>query len=343
MKKYAIIALILALAVLPLSACGHHHGGGSVPPSPTPNPAAYAYTARVVAQHQPGFFSCANHNDRLFMGTYQDYNHKGHCQLCILEGNRVNVLHTFPGESIYNLRSYQGFLIMPCEQGALWRRNDDNTYMIIHGKHLHMGHYDFAWAPGGWVTSEKEGITALNRSQLWKNGSLLLEKEEVTWKEFVVLGDKIYVAAYFIHKHTEGGLLEVNANTGESRLLYSQPGTACYTIGLYNGQVYYGLQHGNSTTIRTLQGPIQEIPDIAWRIRAVGDTLFLTAAEHGWRKGGPSYLYVFNPQSGQFEKKLQIPDAEPWDICAGPAGNQFYLVTRNENGNLGRVYLVERH
>jgi DNA repair protein RadD len=46
---------------------------------------------------------------------------------------------------------------------------------------------------------------------------------------------------------------------------------------------------------------------------------------------------------GLFEKKLQLPDAEPWDVCQGPSGNQFYLVTRNEKGNLGRVYLIERH
>ena len=337
--KLRHIALILALAVT-LPACGHH-GGGTVSP-PSPNPAAYTYTAKVVAQASPGFFSCAWDNG-LYMGTYQDYHNKMHCYLCELEGNRVVRLHTFSGESIYNIRSYPGYLMLPVEQGALWRYDIGGGYSITHPKHLKMGHYDFSWAPGGWVTSEKETITALNRSQLWKNGQLLFESSEYTWKEFVVKGGKVYVAAYFIHRHTEGGILEVNPTTGEARLLYSQPGTSCYCIGVDSlGRVVYALQHGASATIRTLQGAIQEIPDIPWRIRTIAGTTFMTAAEHGWRKGGPSYLYVLNTNNGLFEKKLQLPDAEPWDICQGPSGNQFYLVTRNEKGNLGRVYLIER-
>jgi len=344
MKKYAIILSLLLSSLLP--ACGHHHGGGSSPPSPAPNPAAYTYTATVVAQAQPGFFSCA-WNNGLYMGTYQDYDHKGHCYLCKLEGNRVVRLHTFPGESIYNIRSYPGYLMLPVEQGALWRYDIGGGYSITHPKHLRMGHYDFAWTPSGWVTSEKETITSQNRSQLWKNGQLLYETSEYTWKEFVFYKGKIYPASYYIHHRTEGGLVEVNPETGEARLVYSQVGTHCFCNGIDSlGRLLYALQHGASATIRTLQGPIQEVPDIPWRIKTIKNTMttFMLAAEHGWRKGGPCYLYVLNTNNGLFEKKLQLPDAEPWDICQGPSGNQFYLVTRNEKeGNLGRVYLIERH
>ena len=135
-----------------------------------------------------------------------------------------------------------------------------------------------------------------------------------------------------------------NLKTGEPNLVYSEPDSACYCNGMYKGEIYYGLQFGGTTKIFKYPHTfIQTIPDIAWRMREVGDTFLLTAAEHGWRKGGPSYLYVMDTATGLFVKKLQIPDAEPWDICKGPAGNQYYLVTRNEKeNNLGRVYLITR-
>lgn len=346
MKKHSLLAfLVVAFLSLPFLGCHHHHhgGGGSVSP-PSRNPAAYTYTATEVAHHQPGFFSCAWHNGKLFLGTYQDYDSKGHCQLCTLEGDRVRVLRTLDGESIYNIRSYDGYLMLPVEQGALWSRNDDGSFTVVQPKYLHMGHYDFQWTPHGWVTSQKEGITSQNKSQLWLQDRLLLESSEYTWKEFVVKGDFLFVAAYFIHKRTEGGLLRVNAQTGENNLVYSQQGTACYTIGIdCLGRVIYGLQHGATTTIRDETHPFQEVPDIAWRIRTVGDATFLLAAEHGWRKDGPSYLYVLNTSTGKFDLKCTIRDAEPWDITSAGSDGVYYLVTRNEHErNLGRVYLVRR-
>jgi len=343
------ILSLAALAVLSLPACGHHHGGGSSPPSPAPNPAAYTYTARVVAQHQPGFFSCWNLGG-LFLGTYMDYSKSDmQAQLCKLEGNHIRVLWVAKGaESIYNIRPIDDkSMFLACEQWRLFGSDTNGHVWTIHPKHLGMGHYQGQWwhhdGIAEWVTTEKDTVSTSNKSQVWVENKLLYQSSDFTWKEFVIKGNKIYLAVYFVWKHIEGGILEVDLKTGEANLLYHQPGTACYCIGIHRGMIVYGLQHGPTTTMRTLNGPFQEIPDIAWRLRSVGDTLFLTCAEHGWRKGGPSYLYVLNPQSGQFEKKLQLDCCEPWDICQGPSGNQFYLVSRCEKGNVGKIYLIERH
>jgi hypothetical protein len=342
-----LAALIIVLSALPPTVCSHGGDVNKAVSSSFPNPAAYTYTAAEVAHHKPGFFSCANLAGHILLGTYDAHNGGGggmKCQLCELRGKTVRVLTSFHGESIYNIRPYQNkYVMLPVEQGALWRLDWPNTFSVVHPKHLRMGHYDFSWSGDDWITSEKNTITKTNKSQLWKNGNLLYQSSDFTWKEFVIKDGTAYIAAYFIWKRTEGGLLTVNLKTGIPSLVHSERRGACYAVGKYKNDVFYTIQFGKKTKVYKYPSRfIQEIPDIAWRLREIGGTFFMTAAEHGWRKAGPSYLYVFNPATKLFEKKLRIKDAEPWDICAGENENTYYLVTRNDKeGNLGRVYKIE--
>ena len=343
-KRFGQILTIAAL--IGLGACHHHHHSGPDPAPGAGNPAAYSYTATEVAHHQPGFFSCINMGG-LFTGSYMDYNHKHdmQAQLGKLEGNHIRVLHVVKGsESIYNLaRLDANSIFLPCEQGPLLGSSLSGHVWMIHPKHLGMGHYWVGWWNGKWVTTEKDTISTQNKSQVWIGDNLLYQTSEYTWKEGVIQGDYLYLASYFIHKRTEGGLLKVNLRTGQASLIYSQRWTSCYAVGYNNlAGLVYSLQHGESATLRTLNGPFQELPHIPWRIFPKG-LPFMTAADHGWRKGGPSYLYVWDTQKHKFVLKLQLKDAEPWDMARGPDENSYYLVTRNEKeGNLGRVYLIRR-
>lgn len=346
MKKFSFNEIVKCSIILAFIFVGCHHHSNS---NPTPPPeASYIYQSTKVAEHSPGFFSCANLNGQILMGTYAT-NNGGHgalkCQLCTLEGNQAKVLHTFDGESIYNIRPYEDYVLLPAEQGALWGAKPQlGKYWLDHPKHLRMGHYDVAWTKYGLLTSEKDTISTDNKSQLWLNGKLLYETSDFTWKEFVVKDDFVYVAVYFVWKRTEAGILTVNLKTGEPNLVYSERWGNYSYPGMFKGKVFYGIQKGNESEIfkypHTL---IQVIPDIGWRFKAIGDTFFLTAAEHGWRKGGPSYLYVYNENNGKFEKKLTFPDGEPWDICRGENEGIYYFVTRNQQGNIGRVYKITRH
>ena len=338
------VALVIGFTLLP--ACHHHHHDDGGQPI-TDNPASYNYTATEVTHHQPGFFSCI-YMGQLFTGSYMDYNHKSSMQAQFgrLDGNHLNVLHVVHGaESIYNLSKIDDHsMFLPCEQASLLGGDINGHTWVIHPKHMGMGHYWAGWWNGKWVTTEKDTITANNKSQVWVDGKLVYESSEFTWKEGVIDGDFIYLSSYFIHKHTEGGLLRVNLATGQADLLYSQRWTSCYCVGKnkLNNEIIYALQHGESATLRNLNGPFQEVPHIPWRLFPKG-LPFMTAAAHGWRKAGPSFLYVWDSQNHKFVLKLQLKDAEPWDMCEGPDENSFYLVTRNEKeGNLGRIYLIRR-
>ena len=349
----SLIVLVIAIFIIGFTLLGCHHNVTPNPPPVVDNPANYTYTAALIATYQPGFFSCCKMPNALYLGSYMDYNHKHEmqAQLCRLDENKVTKLRTVRGsESIYNITPIdKTSMFLSCEQGPLLGSDLAGKVWTIHVKTLDMGAYWTDWwehdGKSEWVTTEKDTINTSNKSRIWINGKLLYESSDFTWKEGVIIDDTMYISAYFIWKHKEGGLLTVNLKTGEPNLVYSEPDTACYALGKYNGAIYYGLQHNAETRIFKYPHTfIQTIPDIAWRFRQVDDTFFLTAAEHGWRKDGPSYLYVLNTDTGKFIKKLQLSDVcEPWDIDKGPTANTYYLVSRCEKGNIGKVFLVTKH
>ena len=156
------VMFVILMVLFFVTGC-HHHSGGSTPPPVVNNPASYTYTATVVAQHQPGFFSCWNLGGTLALGTYMDYNHKHdmQAQLCKLVGNKVVRVKTFRGsESLYNLRPIDATsLFAPGEQGPLYGVKLGGQSWVIHGQHLRMGHYQAEWwhhdGMAEWVTTEK--------------------------------------------------------------------------------------------------------------------------------------------------------------------------------------------
>jgi len=358
LKIFWVFMIVMSVAFL---GCKHHHDDDNNHPPISENPASYNYVATEVGHHQPGFFSCYWLNG-LNMGTYMDYNHKHdmQAQFCRFENGRVVVKRVVHGaESIYNLRKIDdNSLFAPGEQSHLFGMKLDGSYWIIHPKHLRMGHYQAQWwnhdGIAEWVTTEKDTISTQNKSQIWINGKLLYETSDFTWKEFVIKGNDCYLATYFIWKHTEGGVLKVNLKTGEPDLLYSERWTSCYCIGLNKKteKVWYALEHGNSSTLCKLpHDVVQDIPAKAWRFRFIkkpdhsDGTFFLTASKNGWRHGGPSYVYVYNTETGVFDLKITIPEgaSEPWDICGSDDPNVFYLVTRDESkGNLGKIFKITR-
>ena len=339
MKKHFLLAfLVVAFLFLPFLGCHHHHGGGSVSP-PSQNPAAYTYTATEVAHHQPGFFSCANWNGRIMLGTYQDYHNRMHCQLCELVGNKVNVIHTFEGESVYHVRAFPGYLILPIEQGGLFRYDAGGVHQL-RAKTYHMGFYDFTWLGGHNYALEKANINPPNKVAVYRDLHDWFFSTGWKAKDAATLNGKLYFSASGLNGHTECAILDLDPATKAVKLYktyrFAWPGT----LAVYDNAVWMTMDNGVITNTR---GEEYHVGDHGWFIGKIGDTLFATTGAR-WRQSGNGHVFVFDPVRKQFVKVLDLPGiCEPWSMCAGPAGNQYYLVTRNEHkDNLGRVYLIER-
>jgi len=343
MKKklhwYSVIVTILficAFSVLFLG-CHHHDPQPPIPPV-VDNPASYIYTAKVVDVHQPGFFSCANMDGRILFGTYQDYHHKMHCQLCELVNGKIKVLSTFEGESVYHIRPYKGYCVLPIEQGNLYSWNGTPTK--IKNRTYRMGFYDFLWLDGHSYAIEKKNVYPPSVVAIYRDLKPWFFSTGWKAKDLQALGGKLYASATPLNNHTEAAIVEIDPVT--KAVKFFKMFRWCWTggLGIYDGAVWTSFDCDG--TFYNTKGEEFHLGDHGWFIGAVGDTLFATTGGK-WRGVGPSHLWVFNPETRKFEKKLDIQDAEPWFMCAGPAGNQYYLVTRNEKeGNLGRVYLITR-
>ena len=326
------LALILAVASL-LLGCGHDRGGVLPPPF---SPASYTYTAKLVATHQPGFFSCANWNGRILLGTYQDYSNRMHCQLCELVGNQVRVIHTFDGESVYHIRAFKDYVILPIEQGGLFRYDASGVHRL-RGKKYHMGFYDFTWLNGHSYALEKANIDPPNMVAVYRDLHEWFFSTGWKAKDMVASNGKLYFSATGLHNHTEAAIVEVDSVTKRQKVFKSY--RWCWSGGLavYDNAVWMTLDNGLVVNTR---GEEYKTGAHAWYVGEIGGTLFATSGGR-WRGKGPGALWMFNSTTRQFEKKLDLPDAELWFMCRA-GEDKYYLVTRNEKGNLGRIYLIER-
>ena len=340
--------LVLIVAVFLLSACGGGGGGGDLPdgqagghgspPTQPVSPAATTYTAQLVAEHQPGFFSCANFNGQILLGTYQDYTNLMRCQLCELVGNRVKVLHTFDGESVYHIRVFDNYAILPIEQGSLYRY-DAGDVCLLKNKRYHMGFYDFVWLGGHNYSLEKENVYPPNRVAIYQDLHDWFESADWKAKDMIAFDGKLYCSASGLNNRTEAAIVEIDPNTKAVKLYKSFRWCWPGTLTVYDGAVWMSMDCDG--TITNTLGEEFHLGNHAWFIGKVGNTFFATTGGR-WRGVGLSHLWVFDPETRQFIKKLDFPDAEPWFICQA-GENSFYLVTRNEEeNNLGRVYLIER-
>ena len=337
--NYCLIGLLIILGLTFVVGC-HHHSN----PTPLPavdNPASYNYAATLVASHQPGFFSCCNMNGRILEGTYQDYHNKMHCQLCeLINGNQVKVLNTFEGESVYHVRPYDTYVLAPVEQGNMYSVIPGQAPILMKKKSWRMGYYDAFWYKGHCYTLEKANIYPPSKVAIYQDGKPWFYGTGWKAKDMLPLNDKIYLSATSLNNRTEAAIVSIDIATKAVKFFKSF--RWCWTggLGVYDNAVWASFDC-NGTFYNT-KGEEFHLGNHGWFIGPVGETLFATTGGK-WRGVGPSHLWVFNPESRQFEKKLDIPDAEAWSICKGPTSNSFYLVTRNEHeNNLGRIYLITR-
>ena len=152
---------------------------------------------------------------------------------------------------------------------------------------------------------------------------------------------RLYFSATGLNNRTEAAIVAIDPKTKQQQV-YKQF-RWCWTGGLaaYDGAVWVTMDCGG--IVYNTKGEVWHLGDHGWFVGAIGDTLFATTGAR-WRQSGNGHVFVFDPVRKQFVKVLDLPGiCEPWSMCAGPAGNQYYLVTRNEHeGNSGRIYLIRR-
>ena len=340
--KFYIGMGALGLLVWLLAIGCHHHANTSPPPQT--NPATYTYTSTLIATHSPGFFSALWHNRKLFLGTYAT-NNGGHgdlrCQLCTLESNQVKVLHTFNGESVYHIRGYPGYLFLPVEHGSLYRRNDDGTIIKLLPQRQDWGYYEALWCAGHWFAFEMiDTQESKSATDIYRDGQKWHTTTNWRTKAAVAFNGNLYLSARGINLHTETGIIKMNPETKVEARYKTYIGRRSGAITAYEGAVWTTLDNG--LVVNTRGEEYNLGPQRAWFIGEIDGTLFATTGGR-WRGVGPSHLYVFNPITRKFEKKLDFPDAEPWWITSAGQVGSYYLVTRNQVGNVGRVYEIVKN
>lgn len=333
-----VIGIMIACMVMFFAACHHHTNPPT--PQPQPNPASYTYTATLVASHQPGFFSCANFVSRIVLGTYQDYHNKMHAQLCELIGNKIKVLHTFDGESVYHIRTYpkDDYMILPIEQGNLYRYDSSGVHELKH-RTYHMGFYDFCWLNGHNYSLEKKNIYPPNVVAIYKDLQSWFLSTGWKAKDMVPFKGKLYCSATGLNNRTEGAIVEIDPAT--KAVKYFKHFRWCWTgcLNAFDDAVWATFDCDG--IVYNTKGEEWHLGDHGWYVGKIWDTIFATTGGK-WRGSGPSHLYVFNSVTRQFEKKLDLDTCEPWFMCAGNQPYTWYLVSRCEKGNIGKVFLIRR-
>jgi len=293
----------------------------------------------LVAEHSPGFFSCLWHNGRLYMGTYSGGTH-GKCQLCRLDGNKVTVVHTFDGESVYHLRGFEDYMIMPIEQGNLYRRDDDGTITKLRDRSMTMGFYDFCWLDSHWYAVEKMNVHPPNQVAIYKDNNDWFTSTDWKAKDMMPLNGKLYLSATGIGGSAEddgsAAIVQIDPVTKAETFVTSQYHN-CWTggLGIYDGKAWATIDCNGK--VFNSAGWSQNLGDQGWFVGEIDGNLFATTGGK-WRGTGPSHLYIFQKDQNKFVKLMDFPDAEPWSMCRGESSGVYYLVTRNQQGSLGRVY-----
>lgn len=296
----------------------------------------------LVWEHSPGFFSCERFQGEVLAGTY-DTCLNFHAQLCHI-GSK-SVIRTFSSsESIYHLRN-QGddHCYLACEQGNLYRLNTPlGSPVLVESQTYPMGYYDACDGDGHRYSVEKKSVHPPNQVKIRRDGADFVTAnfgcKEICWD-----GSSLWLGAYHISNSDKCALcrLDVGSRTLHFGTIY-RGHIVCPT--LYDGKIWAALQlSGGGAAVINSSGYFARIEgNQGWMCKVVNGVLVVTTTDGRWRGYGPSHLFEWSGSA--WVKVLDMPDAEPWDICAGSTADEFYLVTRNEHLScgMGRVYKLER-
>ena len=309
-------------------------GGGGGGPSGT-------WAGVEIWSHSPGFFSCGQFQGDVLLGTYWTCI-SGHAQVIRLSDHHI--ISQNSGESVYHIRNQEdAYCYLPHEQGSLYKLTSiSGTPTLIESRHYVMGYYDALDYGGHRYSLEKATVYPPNETMIRKDGSAWLHTHGWKAKDMVQLNNSLYFAATGVHNDIKATICRVDIGDKSQHFYKVFNGWTGY-LCTYDGLVWVTFNpHGatvynNAGQVWTLDG------NAAWFIGEVNGHLLATSTEGDWRScSGPSYVYEFN--GTDFIKVLTVPDAEPWNICAGATADKFYFVTRNqcEWCGMGRVYELTR-